>query len=86
MRAHVNRALPYFKLSHVTYILLLCDLWQRWAVGRLFARVRTPPSLSVAFSSSPHFPDRNTNNLVSFKRRYEQGIANDLRAGFMISG
>lgn len=43
---------PHFKLSHVTYILLLCDLWQRWAVGRLFARVQTPPSLSVALGGS----------------------------------
>lgn len=87
--AHVSRALPYFKLSHVTYILLLCDLWQRWAVGRLFARVQTPPSLSVALGQafSRHIFQTETPIIMFLlKRRYEQGITNDLRAGFMISG
>lgn len=50
--AHVNRALAYFKLSHVTYILLLCDLWQRWAVGRVFVCVQAPSYSSLGFGES----------------------------------
>lgn len=54
--ACVNWALAYLKLSRVTYILLLCDVWPGWAAS--WARA-SPSLFSVACNKlfSAGFPE-----------------------------